>query len=90
MSSPPVYSLDFSQITLKSLPLVGGKDASLGELFNALKSTMRSDVAWKGWRDHEGTNKAWPHLRRRDWPALQLVHHRAFDHAVVGRTFPRA
>ena len=33
-----VYTLDFSQITLKSLPLVGGKNASLGELFNALRS----------------------------------------------------
>jgi pyruvate,water dikinase len=32
------YTLDFAAITLKSLPLVGGKNASLGELFNALKS----------------------------------------------------
>ena len=31
------YTLDFSQISLKSLPQVGGKNASLGELFNALK-----------------------------------------------------
>lgn len=31
------YTLDFAQITLKSLPLVGGKNASLGELFNALR-----------------------------------------------------
>ena len=37
MKSPLVFTLDFSQITLKSLPLVGGKNASLGELFNALK-----------------------------------------------------
>ncbi|HEX6730690.1 MAG TPA: phosphoenolpyruvate synthase [Pyrinomonadaceae bacterium] len=37
MKSPLLYTLDFSQITLKSLPLVGGKNASLGELFNALK-----------------------------------------------------
>lgn len=37
MKSQLVYTLDFSQITLKSLPLVGGKNASLGELFNALK-----------------------------------------------------
>jgi pyruvate,water dikinase len=37
MKSPLVYTLDFSQITLKSLPVVGGKNASLGELFNALK-----------------------------------------------------
>jgi pyruvate,water dikinase len=33
-----LYTVDFSEITLKSLPLVGGKNASLGELFNALKS----------------------------------------------------
>jgi len=38
MKSQLVYTLDFSEITLKSLPLVGGKNASLGELFNALKS----------------------------------------------------
>ncbi|HSE26542.1 MAG TPA: phosphoenolpyruvate synthase, partial [Pyrinomonadaceae bacterium] len=38
MESKLVYTLQFSQITLKSLPLVGGKNASLGELFNALKS----------------------------------------------------
>jgi pyruvate,water dikinase len=38
MQSKLVYTLDFSQITLKSLPLVGGKNASLGELFNALKA----------------------------------------------------
>lgn len=37
MKSQLVYTLDFSRITLKSLPLVGGKNASLGELFNALK-----------------------------------------------------
>lgn len=37
MKNPLVYTLDFSQITLKSLPLVGGKNASLGELFNVLK-----------------------------------------------------
>ena len=37
MKSPLQYTRDFSQITLKSLPLVGGKNASLGELFNALK-----------------------------------------------------
>ena len=38
MKSQLMYTLDFSQVTLKSLPLVGGKNASLGELFNALKS----------------------------------------------------
>ncbi|HKO97607.1 MAG TPA: phosphoenolpyruvate synthase [Pyrinomonadaceae bacterium] len=37
MKSHLVYTLDFDQITLKSLPQVGGKNASLGELFNALK-----------------------------------------------------
>ena len=30
------YTLDFSQITLADLPRVGGKSASLGQLFNAL------------------------------------------------------
>ena len=38
MKSQLVYTLDFSEISLKSLLLVGGKNASLGELFNALKS----------------------------------------------------
>lgn len=37
MNTHITYTLDFSQISLKSLPLVGGKNASLGELFNALK-----------------------------------------------------
>jgi len=37
MKTKLIYTLDFSQITLKSLPLVGGKNASLGELFNALR-----------------------------------------------------
>jgi pyruvate, water dikinase len=37
MTTQLVYTLDFSEISLKSLPLVGGKNASLGELFNALK-----------------------------------------------------
>ena len=38
MEGKLVYTLDFSQVTLKSLPLVGGKNASLGELFNALRA----------------------------------------------------
>ena len=37
MKTELVYKLDFSQITLKSLPLVGRTNASLGELFNGLK-----------------------------------------------------
>lgn len=37
MKSQLVYTLDFDQISLKNLPQVGGKNASLGELFNALK-----------------------------------------------------
>ena len=37
MTTHLTYTLEFSQISLKSLPLVGGKNASLGELFNALK-----------------------------------------------------
>jgi pyruvate,water dikinase len=37
MKSQLVYTLNFDQITLKSLPQVGGKNASLGELFNALR-----------------------------------------------------
>lgn len=32
------YTMDFSEITLKDLPKVGGKNASLGELFNSLRS----------------------------------------------------
>src|SRR6185369_1581743 len=37
MKTNLVYTLDFDQITLKDLPRVGGKNASLGELFNALR-----------------------------------------------------
>jgi len=37
MTTHVTYTLDFSHISLKSLPLVGGKNASLGELFNRLK-----------------------------------------------------
>lgn len=33
----PVYTLDFSEISMRDLPRVGGKNASLGEMFNALK-----------------------------------------------------
>ena len=36
MSARAGYTLDFSQITLSDLPRVGGKNASLGQLFNAL------------------------------------------------------
>jgi pyruvate,water dikinase len=32
-----IYTLDFSQIGLKDVSRVGGKNASLGELFNSLK-----------------------------------------------------
>ncbi|HLO00684.1 MAG TPA: phosphoenolpyruvate synthase [Pyrinomonadaceae bacterium] len=37
MKSQLVYTLDFAEISLKSLPRVGGKNASLGELFKSLK-----------------------------------------------------
>ncbi len=37
MKSQLIYTLDFSQITLQNLPQVGGKNASLGELFNILR-----------------------------------------------------
>lgn len=37
MKSQLVYTLDFDRITLKSLPQVGGKNGSLGELFNTLR-----------------------------------------------------
>jgi phosphoenolpyruvate synthase/pyruvate phosphate dikinase len=37
MKASVVYTLDFDQITLKDLPRVGGKNAALGELFNALQ-----------------------------------------------------
>ena len=37
MTTHLTYTLNFSQISLKSLPVVGGKNASLGELFNTLK-----------------------------------------------------
>src|SRR5688500_14453150 len=32
-----IYTLDFAEIGLKDISRVGGKNASLGELFNALK-----------------------------------------------------
>jgi pyruvate,water dikinase len=32
-----IYTLDFKQITMKDLPRVGGKNASLGEMWNSLK-----------------------------------------------------
>ena len=37
METHLIYTLDFDQISLQDLPLVGGKNASLGELFNSLK-----------------------------------------------------
>jgi pyruvate,water dikinase len=36
-AKPAIYTLDFSQIGLKDVSRVGGKNASLGELFNSLK-----------------------------------------------------
>lgn len=37
MSALPTYTLDFAHLTLEDVPRVGGKNASLGQLFNALK-----------------------------------------------------
>jgi pyruvate, water dikinase len=37
MATTPIYTLDFDEIGLKDVALVGGKNASLGQLFNALK-----------------------------------------------------
>ncbi len=37
MNALSVYTLDFDQIGLKDIATVGGKNASLGQLFNALK-----------------------------------------------------
>jgi pyruvate,water dikinase len=37
MNITPVYTLDFDQINLKDIARVGGKNASLGQLFNALR-----------------------------------------------------
>ncbi len=37
MTTAPTYTFDFGQINLKDLARVGGKNASLGQLFNALK-----------------------------------------------------
>ena len=33
-----IYTLNFAEVGLKDISRVGGKNASLGELFNALKS----------------------------------------------------
>lgn len=38
MTNEPVYTLDFSRIALSDVAEVGGKNASLGQLFNALRS----------------------------------------------------
>ncbi len=37
MNTESVYALDFDQISLKDVATVGGKNASLGQLFNGLK-----------------------------------------------------
>ena len=37
-NKPLIYTLDFAEIGIKDISRVGGKNASLGELFNALKS----------------------------------------------------
>ena len=37
MATTPIYTLDFDEIGLEDVPRVGGKNASLGQLFNALK-----------------------------------------------------
>jgi pyruvate,water dikinase len=37
MDNSPSYTLDFSEISMKNLPRVGGKNASLGEMFNVLR-----------------------------------------------------
>jgi len=36
-NQPLIYTLDFAEIGIKDISRVGGKNASLGELFNALK-----------------------------------------------------
>ena len=37
-NKPLIYTLDFAEVGLKDISRVGGKNASLGELFNAVKS----------------------------------------------------
>ena len=37
MANATSYTLDFEQISIKDVPRVGGKNASLGELYNSLK-----------------------------------------------------
>jgi pyruvate,water dikinase len=37
MTTTPIYTLDFDEIGLKDVACVGGKNASLGQLFNAVK-----------------------------------------------------
>ena len=37
MATTPIYTLDFGEIGLKDVARVGGKNASLGQIFNALK-----------------------------------------------------
>jgi pyruvate,water dikinase len=37
MTTTPIYTLDFGEIGLKDVARVGGKNASLGQLFNALR-----------------------------------------------------
>jgi pyruvate,water dikinase len=38
MAATPTYTLDFNRIGMRDLPRVGGKNASLGQLYNALKA----------------------------------------------------
>jgi hypothetical protein len=38
MKGKLIYTLAFSDISLRDVPRVGGKNASLGELYNSLKS----------------------------------------------------
>jgi pyruvate,water dikinase len=37
MATTPIYTLDFGEIGLKDAARVGGENASLGQLFKALK-----------------------------------------------------
>lgn len=61
-SMPPVYTLDFGQIGMQDVPRVGGKNASLGQLFRELKPqgvgvldgfATTSDAYWRLLEEHD-------------------------------------
>ena len=95
-----IYTLDFSSISLKDLPKVGGKNASLGELFNSLKPlnvgvldgfATTSKAFWRLLGENNLGDKLKLILRDfdpKDMKQLQRVGHDART-AVLDTAFPK-